>query len=362
MADAFDAAPVEPLEALGLLSEQARTVRQPIARALDIASLQPAARRIADLVAGLHRAGCTAAPVAAVVQALSRPLFERAWQLVAPPGLVAGSCLFVMGSEGRGEQTLQTDQDNGLVLADGTADEATVDQACERFSQALRAFGYPDCPGGIMVSNPAWRRPVDDFQRTVRRWLLTPDAEGLMSLAIFLDARPVCGDSALLERVRGDIFELAAGSDAMLGRFAAAIEAFSQSSGWWNRWLPTADHGEPSIDIKKLGLFPLVHGVRSLALQLRVRETGTVERVDALRAAGVLSPAGARDIIDSLHFFMELKLKAGLAENERGPPVSNAVRLDQLGTLDRSLLDAALGVVKQFKVMLRLRFHLAVLS
>jgi CBS domain-containing protein len=267
-----------------------------------------------------------------------------------------------MGSEGRGEQILKTDQDNGLVLDNGSVDPATVDQACQRFSEALRAFGYPECPGGIMVSNPSWRQPVDDFSRTVRRWLLTPDAEGLMSLAIFLDARPVCGDPALLERVRGEIFDLTAGSDAMLGRFAAAIDAFSDTSGWWNRWLPNADHGKPSIDIKKLGLFPLVHGVRSLALQLSVRETRTVDRVDALRAAGVLSPAAACDIMDSLRFFMELKLKTGLAETQQDPSASNSVRRDQLGALDRSLLDAALGVVKQFKAMLRLRFHLDVLS
>jgi CBS domain-containing protein len=297
-----------------------------------------------------------------MVQALNTPLFERAWQLVAPSELVADSCLFVMGSEGRGEQILKTDQDNGLVLRHPAADDAVVAHACQRFTEALRAFGYPDCPGGIMVSNPPWRQGVDDFSRTARRWLLMPDAEGLMSLAIFLDARAVCGDSALLEQVRGEIFELAAGSDAMLGRFAAAIEAFSESSGWWNRWLPNADHGKHAFDIKKLGLFPLVHGVRSLALELRVRETSTVGRIDALQGARVLSQATARDLIDSLYFFMELRLKTGLAESELGSPTPGSVRLDRLATLDRRLLDAALGVVRQFKAMLRRRFHLDVLS
>jgi CBS domain-containing protein len=99
--------------------------------------------------------------MATLVQALNAKLFERAWQLVAPAELVADSCLFVMGSEGRGEQLLKTDQDNGLVLRDGSAvGEADVVQACRRFSVALRDFGYPDCPGNIMVSNPQWRQPV----------------------------------------------------------------------------------------------------------------------------------------------------------------------------------------------------------
>jgi len=354
--------PAEPFDVLGLLSKRAGAIREQVVLANDLASLQRAALQIPDLVARLHRAGCHVVPIADVVRSLNAGLFERAWQFVATPELVANSCLFVMGSEGRGEQILKTDQDNGLVLRDGSADAAVLDAACRRFSDALRTFGYPDCPGGIMVSNPPWRQDVDEFSRTARRWLLMPDAEGLMSLAIFLDARAVCGDPALLENVRGEIFELAAGSDAMLGRFAAAIDAFSESSGWWNRWLPHADHGKQVIDIKKLGLFPLVHGVRSLALAQRVRETSTVERIAALQAAGVLAPAIARDLVDSLHFFMALKLKTGLAERDPGSTPSNAVHLDRLATLDRSQLDAALGVVKQFKALLRHRFHLDALT
>jgi CBS domain-containing protein len=362
MADASDNVPVEPLGLLGLLADRARALRQQIALADDLASQQRAALQIPEVAAQLHHAGCKVAPIAALVRSLSSALFERAWRLVAPPELVAHSCLFVMGSEGRGEQILKTDQDNGLVLRDGAVDEATVEPACRRFSDVLRSFGYPDCPGGIMVSHPAWRQGAIDFSRTARRWLLMPDAEGLMSLAIFLDARPVCGDAALLEQVRGEVFDLATDSDAMLARFAAAIEAFSDSSGWWNRWLPTADHGKPTIDIKKLGLFPLVHGVRSMALALRVREVGTVERIDALQAAGALSPAMGRDLADSLHFFMELKLKTGLAASGAESSASNTVRLDELATLDRGLLDAALGVVKEFKALLRHRFHLDAIS
>ena len=183
-----------------------------------------------------------------------------------------------------------------------------------------------------------------------------------MRLAIFLDARPVCGDPALRERVRSPIFEVVAGSDALLGRFAAAIDTFSRSSGWWNRWLPNADQGKQTLDIKKFGLFPLVHGVRSLALESGVREVRTVGRIEALPAAGVLSPAMARDLVDSLHFFMEIKLKTGLVERDREPSASNSVRPDQLAALDRSLLEASLGVVKGFRVMLRQRFHLDAFS
>jgi CBS domain-containing protein len=163
-----------------------------IVRARDLAALQVEAERITRFVGLLHRAGTRIDQIGRLVQTLNAKLFARTWELVAPHELVAASCLFVMGSEGRGEQLVKTDQDNGLILRDEAAvDEAMVNDACRRFSDALREFGYPDCPGGIMVSNPAWHRRASDFARTVRTWLLRPDPEGLMALAIFVDT--TCG-------------------------------------------------------------------------------------------------------------------------------------------------------------------------
>src|SRR5947208_997054 len=125
-----------------------------------------------QLVALLHQGGTKVSLIATLVQELSAKLLERAWQLIAPPDLVANSCLFVMGSEGRGEQLLKTDQDNGLILRDGYSAPANLEAICSHFSAALRDFGYPNCPGNIMVSNPVWRQPASDFARMTRQWLL----------------------------------------------------------------------------------------------------------------------------------------------------------------------------------------------
>ena len=344
------------------LGNRALRIIERIDAANDVGALQPAAQAITSLVEQLHRAGLKVSPIAAIAQALNTRLFDKTWRLIAPPDLAADSCLFVMGSEGRGEQILKTDQDNGLVLRDNAFDAGVVERACKAFSDALGDFGYPPCPGGIMVSNPQWRHSAEDFGRTVRRWLAMPDANSLMSLAIFLDARAVCGDGALLDRVRDEIFEMAAGSDAMLGRFAASVDAFSSESGWWNRWLPLADHNEQSVDLKKLGVFPLVHGVRSMALQQQLRETSTAARIEALAATGQLPRESASELTETLHFFMELKLKVGLSELALGRSVSGAVHPDELGGFDRIALKHALGIVKQFKAMLRRRFHLDALS
>jgi CBS domain-containing protein len=260
-----------------------------------------------------------------------------------------------MGSEGRGEQLLKTDQDNGLILRDGYVPPDDLADICQRFSDALARFGYPECPGRIMLSNPAWRKTVTEFSQTARQWLVQPDGDSLMNLAIFMDAHAVSGDARLLDDVRASLTELATDNDGMLARFAAAIDAFGNTTGWWNRLLGDADN---RMNLKKEGIFPLVHGVRSLALAHRLPNTGTAERIAALVSAHALSPEMGKELTDALHFFMGLKLKAALSEMDKGQPVSGAVDVPQLSSLDRDLLKDALGVVKRFKVQLRHRFKL----
>lgn len=351
---------LEQLDLLSFLSNHSYLITVQIVRAQDLAALGLQAEKISRFVALLHRSGTRVGQIAALVQALNAKLFERAWQLVAPAELVAGSCLFVMGSEGRGEQLLKTDQDNGLILHDDVAvGAAEVAQACQRFSAALRDFGYPDCPGGIMLSKPAWCRSASEFTRQLRHWLVRPEAEGLMALAIFVDAHAVAGDAALLAGVRAELDVLVAADDALLGRFAAAIDAFPDpSAGWWQRLLQIGEQGPHLLDLKKAGIFAIVHGTRSLALRDHVRATGTAARLDALVALGRLPAELASDLVDSLHLLMSLRLKAGLSELDTHRPASGAVRTDRLGSLERDLLKDALAVVKRFKALVRHQFHL----
>jgi CBS domain-containing protein len=347
---------LEALDLFSFLSNHSHLITVQVEAATDIAGLAQAATQITRMVTTLYRSGTRVSLIARLVQDLNARLFERAWQLIAPADLVANSCLFVMGSEGRGEQLLKTDQDNGLILRDGYTAPENLEAICRQFSQALAAFGYPECPGHIMVSNPMWRKSAYEFGQMVQQWLLMPDADSLMNLAIFLDAHPVCGDAHLLAHAQHALMRLATDSDAMLARFAASIDAFGQSLGWWNRLLGLDD--QKGLHLKKEGIFPLVHGVRSLALAEHLQETSTVARIDALVAKSVITPALAADLTQTLHFLMGLKLKAGLTEMDTQQAVSGLVDVAKLSTLDRDLLKDALGVVKHFRGLLRSRFKL----
>lgn len=348
---------LEALDLLSYLSNQSHIVTLQIEQARDLDSLASAAAQITKVIALLFRSGSRVELIARLVQQLNARLFERAWQLIAPPDLVANSCLFVMGSEGRGEQLLKTDQDNGLLWRDGYTPPADLAEICQHFSDALADFGYPPCAGRIMVNNPEWRDSVSVFARRTREWLILPDADSLMKLAIFMDAHAVCGDASLLEQVRTGVLALAPDNQAVLGRFASAITMFGNSQGWWNRLFSRSDAGQ-HLDLKKEGIFPLVHGVRSLALAQRLSVTGTAERIEALVARHVIDAQLGTELTESLNFFMGLKLRAGLAELDTGRAVSGQVDVARLSTLDRDLLKDTLGAVKRFKDVLRHKFQL----
>lgn len=330
-------------------------IAQDIDAAGSAAALQPAASRIDALVLEHHAAGVPAHAIAAEVSALNQRLFARLWSLLAPPALVAQSCLLVMGSEGRGEQILKTDQDNALVLADGV-DDAGLPALADAFGDALATFGYPPCPGRIMLSNPLWRQPLAGFRASIRDWLLGHDPEGPMRLAIFCDAAAVAGDAALLENLRDFLDALVSDSDAYLARFVAPADQFHAPHHWWARLTGHLD--EQPLDLKKLGIFPIVHGVRALALQHRLHARSTAARLQALVGRGALDAALADELLKALRRLMATRLAHQLRGRAEGRIAGNEVRPSDLAVPEREGLRDALAVVKRFRAWLRQHFRL----
>ena len=350
---------LESLDLFGFLSNHSMLIDRRLRAATDLDALARAAGQMNDMIRRQYRGGTRVALLARLVQNLNGRLFKQAWKLIAPSELVQNSCLLVMGSEGRGEQLLKTDQDNALLLRDGYVPPDDLPAICARFSEALARFGYPPCPGDVMLSNATWRGTVQDFARRVRKWLVLPEADSLINLAVFMDAHAVCGDAELLASLRRQVFGMLADDDAMMSRFAAVVDAFGDGTRWWRRML---GGGEANLNLKKAGMFPLVHGVRSMALAERIDATSTEARIQALQAAGALDAETAQELTESLHFFMGLRLKAGLDEMDRGQPVSGKVDLAGLTPLERDLLKDALAAVRRFRAQLRLRFRLGAVS
>ena len=350
---------LEQVDLLSFIANGSSLVVQKILQSKTLEDLKIPAEQITKLISLLHRNGSKVEMIARLVQELNTKLFEKAWSLIASPDLLANSCLFVMGSEGRGEQILKTDQDNGLIVNDNFPIGEQVISCCDQFSAALIDFGYPECPGKIMVNNSAWRMTVKDFSETAKGWLLEPSPESLMNLAIFLDSHPISGDPKLLETVKQALFKLINDNQFLLARFASAIESISSEAGWWNRLLTLgSDNADHRINLKKAGIFAIVHGIRSLALENHISINSTVGRIQELVQMHKLPKDLAGELVESLHLLMELRLKGGLSELETSKEVSGEVDTSRLSTLERDLLKDSLSVVKRFKLFLRQHFRL----
>lgn len=349
---------LEQIDVLAYFSNHSHLVAQRLDKANNVDDLVDIADQMTHSIQILHNSGVRAPQLAQLMQVLNTSLFEKAWRLIAPAELYENSCLIVMGSEGRGEQILKTDQDNALILgADANPEVARA--AAEQFSATLTRLGYPPCKGQIMVNNPEWRKPLPQFKEMIYQWCTTPNPDALMNLAIFIDAKAVAGDNTLLSEAQEYLGRLMSNDAGMLMGFARAVEMFDHhSSGFFSQLLnrDSATH----MDIKKMGIFPVVHGARALGLEAHLEETNTFDRLYQLSNKGILDEALAKDVGEALTYMMDIRLKSGLEAISLGASDKDLNELDttNMSTLERDLLKDALQVVKRFKAKIRQHFHL----
>ncbi|PMR79673.1 putative nucleotidyltransferase substrate binding domain-containing protein [Halomonas urumqiensis] len=346
---------VELTDVLSYFSSRSYVVSLQVEQANDLEALAVASKRTPELVRALMAQGVKLRFAMGLLAALNGRIINKAWTFTIDERYHQHSCLMVMGSEGRGEQILKTDQDNGLILEDDLAWPECAEHM-QRLTDTLIDLGYPPCPGNIMVSNPEWVGTESQWRGRIAGWASARDGDSLMKLAIMLDAHAVAGNPALLDRIRDELFERCSRDEILLSYLARAVLSFSTPLTLFGS-LKKPQHG---IDIKKGGIFPIVHGVRAMALERGIRVTSTLERLDALAADGRLEARFAEDLGEALSLFTELRLRQQLTRLEGNESTRHPDRVvvQELSSLERDLLREALHIVKDFKQRLSHRFHL----
>ncbi|NYZ63270.1 putative nucleotidyltransferase substrate binding domain-containing protein [Luteimonas deserti] len=339
-------------EVLSHFASHSHLVSLRLARATTLEEVAGAASGMTALVRSLAAHGARMPYLMELVSALNSRIMGRIFELVVPAPQRERLCLLVMGSEGRREQLLKTDQDNALVVAD-EGDWTGLDTAMERFSAALADVGYPPCPGRVMVNNPHWRMTAAGWRARIDHWQRQHGGEAALDLSIAMDARPVAGNTALFVPIKQRLMALGE-DEILLHHLAGATLAFEPPLTFFGRVRSAAD----GTDVKKGGIFPVVHGVRCLALRHGIEATGTVERCEALAARGELSAALGRDLPQALNVFQRMRLDAQLAALDAGRVPDNRIDTERLRRLDRELLRDAFHVVKDFREHVRRTFHL----
>lgn len=339
------------VEVLSFYANQSHLVEQQIERARSIGELSQVSTRWTPLTSALHAQGARMSHLMQAVSGLNQRLYTRLFELVFPTELRSRGCLLVLGSEGRGEQILKTDQDNALIHDGTVADEVWAGH-CEAFSEALLRLGYPPCPGGIMVRNAAWRGTADHFAREIGSWRLASTPAHMMRLSILLDLRPAAGRAELAEPLIAAMTALGK-DDVLLHHLARAALEFRTPLSFFGQL--KADHQQ--LDIKKGGVFPIVQGLRTMALQQGLRPGSSYQRLQNLVEGKHIDTDLGIELRQALSAFIRLRLGQQLRKLESGQSINDNLDLSALSRLDRELLRDALAVVDRFKALIKQRFH-----
>ncbi len=350
---------LEDIDILALFAGNSQLIPGRIDRAKTVSDLTVCATDIQAQVQRLHEQGVKVEVIAEITSDLNRNLMSKIFELTAPTSIKIEGCLMVMGSEGRCEQTVRTDQDNGLLLGDEVPEEDLAEFR-ETFTESLKACGFPSCPGNVMVRNPVWSQPVQSFLKTLKTWILTPGGDSEMNLGIFCDAVAIAGRTELLRGAKSAFMEMMRGESAHLAHFANLIDLFASSDiGRFGTLMVSVGARSDAIDIKKTGTFPIVHGIRTLAIEQGVMDTPTLARIKALTATRIFDKDFAENLISALHVFMELRLRSQLKARRLGNLAEESiVRMNEMTSADRDILRNAIRVVREFREIVRHRFNL----
>ena len=329
-----------------------------INQATDLPSLATAVELIGRYIRAQHQNGIKMGNVSRMVQTLNAQVFTKLWQLIVPDEVMENTCVIVMGSEGRGEQIMRTDQDNALIMRDGY-DHPKLAQFADTFNQHLADLGYPLCDGNIMMNNPMWRQPLKAFKAQISLWFKNTDPMYSIYLSAIFDGEYVCGDETLLTQVRKHLKTAHRQSDLMFVRqFARAALQFGDVNQWWQKLVPLLGGklSDYTIDLKKAGIFPLVHGIRTLALENDIfTDPSSKGRLKALVQARALTQERADTLLEALEFFMAQRLSVALLTDNKH---AKEVNPTTLSALERDLLKECLAVVKSFKDQLSRHYQL----
>ncbi|RLI82043.1 hypothetical protein DRP07_06005 [Archaeoglobales archaeon] len=254
-----------------------------------------------------------------------------------------------VGSSGRKEQIIATDQDNCLIH-DG--DGKVMLSFAERVNEALDHVGIPKCTANYMASNPKWNLTLSEWKKNFKEWFNSLTGENIRYLSVFLDLRPIYGNQklylALLDYVKRSVTNQAI---RFLALDATSIEP------------PVGFFGvkglEKGLDIKLYGIYPIANGVRVLALDNKILDvTNTKERIEKLRNLDVLSEERAREVLESYEFLQELRLKHQSMSISAGGEGDNIIRLDEIDRIDAYVLKEALKIVSSFQNFIRGKYRI----
>ncbi|HEX4884841.1 MAG TPA: DUF294 nucleotidyltransferase-like domain-containing protein [Casimicrobiaceae bacterium] len=324
-----------------------RQVIEVLRGAASVADLARAAEDIRGLMRNLLAQGVGAEPLTRTIASLNDGLARRAIELVAARHDLEALdwCWLALGSEGRGEQTLATDQDNAIAFVPSAAQALEADRArlmafAADVNEALARLGFPLCTGGVMARERDMCLAIDEWKARFLGWISAPTPEALLRASILFDFRAIHGDTALADALRAWLLGYTTESRVFL---RLLVQNALQATPPLGLIRAFATDDEPpyrgTLDLKVRGTRMFVDAARAFALGLGIGDTSTAGR---LRAAGAKLGIEARHVeatVEGFHFLQLLRLR--LQDVAPGAAAANRLDPDVLNEVDQRMLKEA---------------------
>jgi CBS domain-containing protein len=320
----------------------------------DLDTLRHLAGEIRGFARNLLEQGVQARQTTELISHLNDVLTERLVQMVAAQrGMdLQQACWLAFGSEGRGEQTVATDQDNGLVFVsrDPATDRPQWLALARVVNEALDACGYPLCKGQVMASNPECCLTPDEWQARFAHWIEHGAPEDLLKASIYFDLRPLCGNATLAQALQAMPAREAARVPRFLKQLADNTLRYRVPLNWRGALETQTVHGRERLDLKLHGTAIFVDAARVFALAQGLPVLGTRARLEAVAPGMHVAARESEAWVSAFEYLQGLRLRAQLADVPAGTPAPGNPNLIDVGTLDdieRSILKEALRVARR---------------
>lgn len=299
--------------------------------------------------------------VARVVSEINDALIRRSVELSLRAMEDAGSprpksfCWLALGSEGREEQLLRTDQDNAIVYADDGPSRASLELGA-RVVDFLVESGFERCPGGVMASNEAWNRSLSSWERQFDEWVAEPDSQATMRANICFDFRPVAGEFGIAHVLKNHVLEAVAADRSFLTFFArGAVQSPPPLSFFRSEIVERSGEHRSTFDIKARAMSPLADAARVLVYDLGFdMYGGTVDRWRRIAETEPTLKRLATEAGMAYQILMRSRAVEGLTRGNSG----RYVHIKELNKLERQTLRSTFSVVEDVQLMLKSRYRL----
>lgn len=350
-----------------LLSEQSQSSLvfiQSVKQATSLEELKHKWEQVPAIVQKLLERGIKSEIINQIITAVSDTIVLRVIdQVIHNMGAPPSRFVFItLGSEGRKEQTLKTDQDNAIIYEDKANEQRELVRKyflafADQVSEALNTIGFSFCKGGFMAKNPKWTHSLSHWKRNYDQWMTASTQETVLKYATFFDNRAVYGDMEILEELHNYMdAQLQAPLDLFFLNMANNSLQYEPPLTFF-KGIRTFNVGEQKGFNMKKAMTPIVDLTRVFALKHRIFETNTGERLKALMQQGHFTAKEYQEIRHAYYYLMGLRLESQARQiiHEKKPP-ENVIYMDKITKVERVALVEVFKIIKDFQLKVKVQF------